>query len=58
MDGLWSVARFVEWMREQGHKTSRDHVTKMCRDGTLPAVQLGRFWFVDTREILKEVKHG
>lgn len=58
MDDLWSVTRFVAWLQENGHKASRDHVTQMCRDGTLPAVQLGRFWFIDTKEILKRKGAG
>lgn len=60
MDHLWPLDRFSRWFYQTDAPTKgeRDELTKMCRERRLPAVKLGRKWFVDTREILKEAQHA
>jgi len=63
MDDLWSVKRFCRWRYEladgvEPTKSQENIVTKMCRDGTLPAVKVGAQWRIDTSRILEDAKHG
>lgn len=58
MDDLWSVKRFCRWCYECDEPTAGQVVSvqRMCRDGTLPAVKVGRAWRIDTTEIMKGVE--
>ena len=60
MDDLWSVIRFCKWKydTEEPTKAQRNSVMKMCRNGVLPAVKVGREWRIDTAEILRGVRNG
>lgn len=63
MDDLWSVRRFCRWFYElpEGVEPSKSQVNmigRKCANGTLPAVKIGKKWFVDTAEIIKEVRNA
>ena len=63
MDDLWTVKRFCRWRyelpeSEEPTKAQVNTVSKMCRDGTLPAWKVYGQWRIDTSQILKEVQHG
>ena len=63
MDNLWSVKRFCRWRYDldEGATPTKGQVNtveKMCRDGVLPAVQVGRQWRIDTRKIMEGVTNG
>lgn len=63
MEHLWSIRRFARWRYElpdfvEPTKSQMNAVTKMCRDGVLPALKVGRQWRIDTRKILEGVKNG
>lgn len=60
MESLWPLERFAGWYygTESMTKGQRDELTKMCRERRLPAVKLGRKWFVDTAEIERRARHG
>lgn len=52
MDGFWHIGRWCEWRWGKGYpKWRRDEVSRKCREGTMPAVKVGRDWFIDTKAI-------
>lgn len=58
VDNLWSIKRFARWRYElpdgaEPTKGQLNTVTKMCREGTVPAVKVGTQWRIDTRKILE-----
>lgn len=58
MDALWTIKRFARWRYElpDGAEPTKDQintVTKMCREGAVPAVKVGTQWRIDTRKILE-----
>ena len=63
LDDLWTVRRFARWKYELGpdeepSKPQMNSVERMCKEGTLPAVKVGREWRIDTAEILRGVRHA
>ena len=63
MDALWTIKRFARWRYElpdgaESTKGQLNTVTKMCREGIVPAVKVGTQWRIDTRKILEGVKNG
>lgn len=58
MDELWTIRHFARWRYDlpeskEPTKGQLNTVTKMCRDGTVPAVKVGTQWRIDTRKILE-----
>lgn len=58
MDALWTIRRFARWLYElpdgaEPTKGQLNTVTKMCREGLVPAVKVGRQWRIDTGKILE-----
>ena len=54
MDHLWSIKRFCRWRYELADdavptRGQVNTVERMCRDGVLPAVRVGRQWRIATR---------
>lgn len=61
MDDLWTVRRFARWKYElpdgtEPKKSQVNTVTKLCRDGKLPAMKLCGEWRIDVSEIMKGFK--
>ena len=54
-DDLWTVRRFCKWKYETDFPTKAqiNAVSRMCLDGTLPAMKVGREWRIDTAEIMR-----
>ena len=62
MDDLWTVRRYCVWKYNlpdgtEPKKSQVNTVSKLCRDGKLPAVKLCGEWRIDTSEILRGLKH-
>ena len=59
MDDLWTVKRFCRWKyeTEEPTKAQVNVVARMCKDGTLPAVKVGREWRIDTAEIMRGARN-
>lgn len=50
------MKRFCRWYYEleggeEPTKSQVNAVSKMCRDGTLPAFKVGRKWFIDMEKL-------
>ena len=63
MDDLWTVRRFCRWKYNlpdgtEPKKSQVNTVSKLCRDGKLPAVKLCGEWRIDVSEIMKEARHA
>lgn len=60
MDDLWTVKRFCRWKyeTEEPTKAQLNVVSRMCKDGTLPAVKVGKEWRIDTAEILRGARNA
>lgn len=63
MENLWSIRRFCKWRYElpdgaEPTKGQLNSVTRMCREGTLPAVKVGKQWRIDTGKIIEGVKNA
>ena len=54
---LWTVEKFARWKYDTDAptKAQRNMVTRMCQQGRLPAVKVGREWRIDVRKILEGV---
>ena len=58
MDYLWTIKRFCRWRYElpDGEEPTKGQintVSKMCREGVLPAVRVGNQWRIDTKRIME-----
>ena len=63
MDDLWTVRRYCIWKYNlpdgtEPKKSQVNTVSKLCRDGKLPAMKLCGEWRIDVSEIMKEVRHA
>ena len=58
-DDLWTVRRFSKWKfeTEEPTKAQINVVTRMCRNGTLPAMKIGKEWRIDTAEIMRGARN-
>lgn len=63
MDYLWTIKRFCRWRYElpdgaEPTKGQINTVSKMCREGVLPAVRVGNQWRIDTKRIMEGVANA
>ena len=63
------MKRYEKWLEEYGvvmkpgevakelrmHPT---HIRELCREGKLPAVQIGNRWRIDTERLIVQLKNG
>lgn len=60
MDCLWTVKRFAAWKygTDEPTKSNVNQVYRMCKEGNLPALKLGKQWRIDVRKILEGARYG